>query len=180
MNRFDIENCKLDGIYHLTRKPIVDHRGSLERMFCREDLLSVLPYFEIKQINRTITRAKGVVRGMPFQNSPFSEIKIITCIKGSVFDVAVDIRKGSATFGKWISIELSEEKQNSIIIPHGFAHGFQTLCENCEMLYFHSEFYTAGAEGGLSFKDESVGISWPLEVTEISDRDKTHPKLNEL
>ena len=180
MSRFDIQNCELAGIYQLTHKPIADHRGFLQRMFCQQDLQGIIPDFEIKQINLSFTRAKGAVRGMHFQNPPFTETKIITCLKGRVFDVAVDIRRRSPTFGKWISVELSDVKQNSVIIPHGFAHGFQTLCENCEILYFHSEYDNGGAEGGLSFEDETVGISWPLEMTEISDRDKTHPTLNDL
>ena len=109
---------------------------------------------------------------MHFQNSPYTEKKIVSCIKGKVFDVAVDIRKDSPTYLQWHGEILSADKGSSFYIPDGFAHGFQTLTENCQLLYIHSEFYKPDAEGVLNAFDSKIDIAWPLDVTEMSDRDR--------
>jgi dTDP-4-dehydrorhamnose 3,5-epimerase len=114
---------------------------------------------------------------MHFQYHPFSEIKIIRCLKGRVFDVIVDARKGSSTFLKWQSIELSPESDNMIYIPEGFAHGFQTLEPDSELLYFHSNFYHPSSEGGLRFDDPAINIAWPLPAVNMSPKDMNYPLL---
>ena len=129
-------------------------------------------------MNHTFTKKKGSLRGMHFQSKPFQEIKIVRCIKGKVFDVAVDIRKDSPTFLQWHGEILSADKGTSLYIPEGFAHGFQTLTNNCELLYIHSELYQQDAEGVLNAFDPKINISWPLEVTEMSDRDRNSPLLD--
>jgi dTDP-4-dehydrorhamnose 3,5-epimerase len=129
-------------------------------------------------MNHSFTKAKGSIRGMHYQYPPNTEIKVARCISGAVFDVIIDLRKGSKTFLHWVSTELSAEKKNMIYIPEGFAHGFQTLTENCELIYFHSEYYAAGNEGGIRYNDPFLKIKWPLTVTEVSDRDNNNPLID--
>ena len=120
---------------------------------------------------------EGTVRGMHFQYPPHSETKIVTCLRGAVCDVAVDLREGSPTFLLHHVVCLSETNHFSLLIPEGFAHGFQTLAPNCEMLYFHTADYRADAEGALNVLDPKLAINWPRDVTAISERDKQHPFL---
>lgn len=155
----------------------MDDRGFFCRFFCIEEFRTITPLRPISQINHTQTVKKGAVRGLHFQYPPHAECKIVSCLRGEVFDVAVDIRKGSPTFLQWQGQVLSAENNKSYLIPEGFAHGFQTLTEDCELLYLHSAPYCAEAEGALHFNDPMIGVSWPLPVTEISDRDLSHPFL---
>lgn len=115
---------------------------------------------------------------MHYQLPPYSEIKLIRCIRGKVFDVIIDIREGSPTFLEHFSVELSEENKFSLYIPEGFAHGFQTLEDNSQLIYHHTSFYQPGFEGGIHYSDPSVGIVWPLQVTRISDKDSNYEFLN--
>lgn len=173
----NLQPLPLPGLKLIQRKPIGDKRGFLQRMYCHDVLTQLGFEKSIAQINFTMTHAKGAVRGMHFQYPPFSETKMVSCLRGQVFDVAVDLRRNSPTFLKWHGEILSPELNNSLLIPKGFAHGFQALSPDCELLYFHSNSYNPQAEGGLSSIDPKIGISWPLEITEMSDRDKTHPLL---
>jgi dTDP-4-dehydrorhamnose 3,5-epimerase len=128
-------------------------------------------------MNHSYTTKKGTVRGMHYQLPPYREIKMVRCVRGKVFDVIIDIRRSSDTFRQWFGVELSPAAMNMLYIPEGFAHGFQTLADDSELLYHHSEFYTPNAEGGIRFDDPSVNIKWPLEVTSVSERDLNHPLL---
>lgn len=132
----------------------------------------------IQQINHTLTKKAGAVRGMHFQHQPSAEIKIVSCLKGRVLDVAVDLRAGSPTLLQWFAVELSDENKKSLFIPEGFAHGFQTLTEDCELLYLHTANYSAQHESALNPLDPLLSIKWPLGITEISARDQTHPMLD--
>ena len=114
-----------------------------------------------------------------YQLQPFKEIKLVRCIAGRVYDVIVDLRKESATFLKNFAVELSAQNKKMIYIPEGFAHGFQVLSEDCELIYHHAEFYTPGAEGGIKYNDPKININWPLPVTHISERDTQHPLLDD-
>ncbi len=176
--RFDFEETRLAGLYRIKRKPISDHRGFFERLFCVEEYKDVGLAHPIVQINHTLTRQKGAVRGMHFQYPPYSECKIVTCVRGEILDVAVDIRKGSPTFLQWHAEPLSEENQTSLFIPEGFAHGFQTLKDDSELLYLHSALYQSEAEGALNVQDPRLAIDWPLGITEISERDRQHPMID--
>ena len=147
------------------------------RLFCRNELQSILQSKNIVQINHSLTRQKGAIRGMHFQYSPKAEAKIVKCLRGSVFDVIIDLRKDAPTFLKWNGEVLSAENMKMIYIPEGFAHGFQTLEENCELLYLHTEFYSPEHEGGVCYDDPKIGIKWPLEPTEISDKDEKYSLL---
>lgn len=177
-NRFDIKSTPLAGLVVIGRKPFEDERGFFERFFCAEELLEAGLCKPIVQINRSLTKKMGTVRGMHFQYPPHAETKIVSCLRGEIFDVAVDIRADSATFLRWHGERLSAENCKSLLIPEGFAHGFQTLTDECELLYFHTAPYTPKAEGALNARDPQLGISWPETIAEMSDRDRSHPFLN--
>jgi dTDP-4-dehydrorhamnose 3,5-epimerase len=165
----------LQGLKLIQRNPIGDHRGYLERMFCEEELQSLIPGRSIVQINHTLTAKRGTVRGLHFQYPPHAETKIVSCLRGEVFDVAVDLRHGSPTFLHWHAEILSADNHRTLLIPEGFAHGFQTLTEDCELLYFHTAAYQPSAEGGLNAQDAKLDIRWPEAVIELSSRDAAHP-----
>ena len=148
-----------------------DERGYLERIFCSRELKKIMSNKKIVQVNRTFTKKKGTIRGMHYQKKPFQETKIIQCIKGKILDIAVDLRKSSKTFLKHTSIYLDSKKPNSLIIPEGFAHGFQTLTNNVELLYFHTNFYNPKYESGLNPLDKLLSIDWPLNCKYLSERD---------
>lgn len=177
--RFDILDMPIQGLSLLHRKPIGDDRGYLERMFCSEDLQVLIPGKSIVQINHTLTAKRGTVRGMHFQHPPHAETKFVSCLRGEVFDVAVDLRRSSPTFLRCHAEILSADNHKTLVIPEGFAHGFQTLTRDCEMLYLHTTAYRAEAEGGLNARDPRLGIQWPLPIAELSVRDSAHPLVSE-
>ena len=172
------EKLPLDGSFLVSLNPHGDSRGWFARTYCKNEFSQIGHFKEWVQINHSFTNIKGTVRGMHFQKPPFSEIKLLRCVAGSVYDVIIDLRKDSPTFLKWCGTELSAENKKMLYIPEGFAHGFQTLEDNTELIYHHSEFYNQEAEAGILFNDKMVNISWPLPVTEISERDRNHPILN--
>lgn len=177
--RFDVIATPIAGLVALKRKPLGDARGFLERMFCAHEFAPWLGARSIAQINRTLTRARGAVRGLHFQRPPHAETKIVSCLRGAVFDVAVDLRRGSPTFLRWHAEILSQENARTLIIPEGFAHGFQTLTDDCEMLYFHTAAYDAASEGALQARDPRLAIDWPEPITQMSPRDEAHPMLDD-
>lgn len=176
--RFDILATDIAGLRVLQRKPLGDKRGYLERMFCIDELETLLAGRHIAQINHTLTASRGTVRGLHFQYPPHAETKFVSCLRGEVFDVAVDLRQGSPTFLRWHGEVLSADNHRSLMIPEGCAHGFQTLADDCEMLYFHTAAYHAAAEGGLNATDPRLAIAWPMPVAGLSPRDATHPLLD--
>ena len=169
----------LQGVYTVRPQYMNDKRGAFGRLFCREDFRCLGHDKEILQINHSLNKIRGSIRGMHYQNVPKCEIKIIKCIKGAVFDVIVDIREASPTFLQWTSVELSAQNKKMIYIPEGFAHGFQVLEEDSELLYLHTEYYSPGHEGALSYRDPILDISWPLTPTEISEKDQQQPFIDE-
>jgi len=180
MKRFESCNTKIENLFVLRRIPISDERGYLERMYCPDDLAAILGDRKIKQINRTLTKSKGSLRGLHYQHPPNAELKIVNCIKGTIFDVAVDLRKRSPTFLHWHAQILSEKNHESLVIPEGFAHGFQTLSCDCELLYFHTEKYTPSLEGGINALDPTLHIDWPLPESIRSQRDLNLPDISEF
>jgi dTDP-4-dehydrorhamnose 3,5-epimerase len=164
----------LKNAYIIETEPHYDDRGFFERLICRKELMTIGLSKEIVQVNHSFNKKKGTLRGMHFQVPPFSETRIIKCIRGSVFDVAVDLRRDSATFLKWFGLELTEGNNRMLFISEGFAHGFQTLKNNSELLYFHAGYYNPQAEAAINYSDPLLNIEFPLKVTEISDRDKSH------
>jgi dTDP-4-dehydrorhamnose 3,5-epimerase len=178
-DRFTIVPTRLAGLHVLERHPHRDSRGYLERLFCEQDLQAVFGGDRrVVQINRTLTRLSGTVRGLHFQRPPHAETKVVTCLRGEVFDVAVDLRPASPTFLEWHGEVLSQTNGRSLLIPEGFAHGFQTTAADCELLYFHSAAWCAAAEGGLHPLDPRIAVAWPHSVSEMSDRDRHHPLLD--
>jgi dTDP-4-dehydrorhamnose 3,5-epimerase len=176
--RFDILSTSIPGLRVLQRKPIGDSRGYLERLFCMDELQALVLGKRIEQINYTLTTSRGTVRGMHFQYPPHAERKFVHCLRGEVFDVAVDLRRDSPTFLRWHAEVLSAVNHQTFVIPEGFAHGLQTLTDNCEMLYFHTVPYRQEAEGGLHPQDPRLAIEWPLPVVGLSARDAAHPWLD--
>jgi dTDP-4-dehydrorhamnose 3,5-epimerase len=168
----------LAGSYTVALQPLTDDRGWFARTYCKNEFSRIGHTAEWVQMNHSFTAAQGSIRGMHYQLPPFTEIKMVRCIAGAVYDVIIDIRKDSATFLQWFGVELSAENKKMIYIPEGFAHGFQTLCNNCELVYHHSAFYTPGAEGGIHFNEPAVNIQWPLAPGAVSDRDLKHVFLN--
>ena len=175
--RIAASGLTLPGLFLLERRPIADSRGALERLFCAETLAPLGVRRPLAQINLTLTRRRGSVRGMHFQHPPHAEAKIVSCLRGRVFDVAVDVRRGSPTFLRWHGQILSPEAHASLLIPEGFAHGFQAMSDDCEMLYFHTAAYHPQAEGGLRPTDPALAIAWPLPISEMSERDASHPAI---
>ncbi len=161
------------------RHPLGDDRGYLERMFCSAELQSVIADRKIVQINHTKTAKTGAVRGMHFQYPPHAEMKLVSCLRGKVFDVAIDLRRDSPSFLKWHAEILSEDNHKTFAIPEGFAHGFQTLTPDCEMLYFHTADYNIEAEGSLNACDPRLAINWPQPISDRSERDKNHAMLTD-
>lgn len=179
MERFEFIDTALTGLKVVKRKPIGDDRGYLCRMFCEKTFAPHGFSRGIAQINHTLTAKQGTVRGMHYQLPPHAEMKLVSCLRGKVFDVAVDLRRGSPTFMRWHAEVLSAENHTALLIPQGFAHGFQTLTEDCELVYLHSMPYHKPAEGALNANDPIVSIAWPQVITELSERDRSHPLLNQ-
>ena len=179
MARFDCFDTPLANLKVIQRKPIEDVRGFLSRFYCAEEFESFGVSKPISQINHTLTRQKGAVRGLHYQRSPYAEMKLVSCLKGEVFDVAVDLRKNSPTFLRWHGEVLSEKNQRSLLIPEGFAHGFQTLTDDCELIYLHTAPYMKEAEAALHVSDPKLSIIWPLDISELSERDRSHPMIKD-
>ena len=177
MQRFDFSPTPIADLMLVQRKCIEDPRGFLSRFYCAEEFGAAGAGKSISQINHTLTRRKGTVRGMHFQMPPHAERKYVSCMRGEIYDVAVDVRRNSATFLKWHGEVLSAQNQRSLLIPEGFAHGFQALDDDCEIIYLHSAPYAQAAEAALNPLDPLLGIAWPLEITEMSDRDRAHLML---
>ncbi|HEV8283365.1 MAG TPA: dTDP-4-dehydrorhamnose 3,5-epimerase [Chitinophagaceae bacterium] len=168
----------LAGSFVIEPNVFTDDRGWFARFYCKNDFKEIGHEKEWVQLNHSFTNKKGTIRGMHFQLHPFREIKMVKCISGAIYDVIIDLRKDSITFLKWFGVELSAKNKKMLYIPEGFAHGFQCLDDNCELLYHHSEFYTQGSEGGIRFDDPMIQIKWPLQVTMLSSRDGSHPYLD--
>lgn len=167
-------NTALPGLKIIERAPIFDDRGLFTRIWSDDELRDFGYDQPISQVNYSITKAVGAVRGLHFQRPPFAETKFITCLRGEVFDVAVDVRKDSPTFLKWHAEILSPKKNRSLLIPTGFAHGFQALSADVELLYLHSAPYSKNHEAGLLVDDPTLAITWPLAISERSQRDQKH------
>lgn len=176
--RFDVIGTAIAGLCLVQRKPLGDSRGYLQRLYCGEELAALGVGGAIVQINHTMTSRRGTVRGMHYQRPPHAETKFVSCLRGEVFDVAVDLRRNSATFLQWHAEVLSADNHRTLVVPEGFAHGFQTLSDDCELLYLHTAAYNPGSEGALNAKDPRLAIKWPLPISERSAKDAAHPLLD--
>lgn len=178
MSRFNITDLPLEGVKKVERQLLGDERGFLSRIFCASELATCGWHGPVAQINHTFTAKKGTVRGLHFQHAPFSEMKLVSCLKGHIWDVVVDLRADSPTFLQWYGETLSSEDGSGLLIPEGFAHGFQTLCDDVELLYCHSAAYEPNAEAGINIFEPRLAINWPLPVSECSERDQAFPPLD--
>ncbi|MES2025555.1 MAG: dTDP-4-dehydrorhamnose 3,5-epimerase [Pseudomonadota bacterium] len=179
MARFDFITTPLKDLVVVQRKAIEDDRGFLSRFYCMDEFAAIGINQPIAQINHTFTCKKGAVRGLHFQHLPHAETKLVSCLKGEIWDVAVDLRSDSLTFLQWHGEILSAANRKSLLIPEGFAHGFQALTDDCELIYLHTAAYHPESEGALNATDPKLGIAWPLAITEISDRDRHHKLIEE-
>ena len=177
MSRFELSLTPLADLIIVQRLRAQDERGFFSRFFCAADLLAAGFAAPIAQINHTLTMRRGSLRGLHFQRAPHREDKYVSCLRGEIYDVAVDLRPESPTFLKWHAEVLSAENGRSLMVPQGFAHGFQTLTDNCELIYLHSQAYVAGSEAGLRATDPALGIDWPLPFADLSPRDAAHPLI---
>lgn len=168
----------IKGVCVITLELRSDTRGSFTRNFCKKEFAEIGINIDIVQINRSITKEKGTIRGLHYQKYPKSEDKIVQCLKGSIFDVAVDLRKNSLTYGKWVGEILSDDNNKMLLIPKGFAHGFQALENEVIVQYFVSQYYSPNYEKGLRWNDPRVNIRWPIKNTQLSDKDKQWPLMS--
>ena len=179
MSRFECTPTPLGGLTVVLRSALEDSRGFLSRLYCADELRAAGWRGDVAQVNHTLTRRQGSVRGLHFQRAPHAEAKLVSCVRGEVFDVAVDLRRGSPTYLQWHAQRLSAQNRHSLLIPRGFAHGFQALADDCELIYLHSSAYTPEAEGGLDALDAALAIAWPLPVVERSPRDLSFAAIDE-
>jgi dTDP-4-dehydrorhamnose 3,5-epimerase len=179
MTTFEIVSTPITGLSIIRRKRQIDERGFLERLFEQVPFSTLLDEKPVVQMNHTHTNKRGTVRGMHCQVPPHAEWKVVTCIRGSVFDVVVDLRPQSNTFGQWWSYELTEFNGDSLAIPEGCAHGLQTLQDSVDLVYMHTETYNPSADAGINPLASELAIRWPLEVSEISVRDQSEARTLE-
>jgi dTDP-4-dehydrorhamnose 3,5-epimerase len=175
VSRFEFLATPLAGLLLVQHQLVEDGRGFLSRVYEADVFAAAGMAKPIVHVNHTMTRPRGAVRGMHFQRAPHAEMKLVTCVRGEVFDVSVDLRRRSATFLRWHGEVLSAANHRSVLIPEGFAHGFQVLTDECELLYLHTAPFEQAAEGAVSATDPRVAISWPIPIADMSDRDRHHP-----
>ena len=174
----EIKKTTLNGLFIVHPSKFNDERGFFTRIFCKEKFSDIGFKNEFVQSNYSFNLHNGTIRGMHFQKPPYNEAKLIRCIKGSINDVAIDLRKNSPTFLQHYSIELTESNMLSILIPEGFAHGFQTLQDNSVLLYHHTQYYTPLAEDGIRFDDPILNIKWTLPPVMVSNKDKSYKLID--
>lgn len=160
------------------RRPHPDTRGTFARLFCADALAGAGWTGPIAQINHSVTTTCGTVRGLHYQQAPFAEMKLVSCVRGQVWDVAVDLRRDSPTFGHWHAQALSQQSGMAMLIPHGCAHGFQALSDDAELVYCHSAPYAPQAQHGVFPGDPRLAIAWPLPMHGLSERDAALPGLS--
>lgn len=169
-----------EGLFKIRIEKREDARGFFARVFCKEEFAASGIDVTWAQINSAVNTQQGTLRGLHFQRPPMADAKLVRCVRGAIFDVVVDIRDGSATFGQAVAVELDGDNRDMLYVPPGFAHGYQTLTTEVEMLYLHSKPYSPVHEGGLTWNDPAIGIDWPLPIVELSPRDTRHPLLADL
>jgi dTDP-4-dehydrorhamnose 3,5-epimerase len=171
------KETELSGVYIIMPEPLEDERGFFARVWCRREFESHELNSAFVQSNISYNKKKGTLRGLHFQTAPYEEAKLIRCTKGAIYDVAVDLRPQSRTYQRWVGVELTEENRTMLYVPGGFAHGFQTLEADSEVLYQMSEFYHPECAGGVKWDDPAFGIIWPIDRKMISTRDQSFPYM---
>lgn len=168
----------LHGLFEIKLTPLQDNRGWFARTFCQQEFEAHGLACNWVQLNHSYTKHKGTVRGLHYQNAPHAETKLIRCIQGEVWDVAVDLRKKSPTYLQWRSCILSAQNKTMYYLPQGFAHGFQAITDNAELIYHHTALYTPHAEAGLNYMDKTLNIQWTLPPLHVSERDLKLPYID--
>lgn len=166
---------ELGDVLIIDQQPHRDVRGFFARTFCRDELLAEGVKFDVFQANASFNAKAGTVRGMHFQTAPHEEPKIVSCVRGAIHDVVIDLRRDSPTFRRWIGVDLTEENRRALYVPPGFAHGFQALKDATEVNYLMGAPYVAGAASGVRWNDPAFAVRWPLPVSVISERDDSYP-----
>lgn len=168
---------KIQGVLVIEPEPREDSRGYFARVFAKEELEKLGVDFSIVHINRSLSKEKGIIRGLHYQLQPKEEDKIIQCLQGKIFDVALDLRQDSATYGQWVSEILDPQNKKMLLIPKGCAHGFQTLEKNSAVEYFVTQYYAPDYEKGVRYNDPSLGINWPIKKALVSEKDSNWPDI---
>ncbi len=168
----------LKGCFAIELEMITDTRGWFARYYSKNEFGEIGFNKDWVQMNHSFNKVRGTLRGLHYQQKPFVENKLVRCIAGAIYDVIVDLRLKSPTFLQWYSIELSASNKKMLFIPEGFAHGFQCLTDNCEILYHHSEVYSPSSENGLRYNDPRLDIQWPMPVSVISAKDVSYALLD--
>ena len=180
--KFAISRTAIPGVMLIEPKRFGDHRGFFSETYSRDALRLAGFDREFVQDNHSLSERPGTLRGLHFQSAPFAQDKLVRCVRGAIFDVAVDIRKGSPTFGSHVAVELSDENWRQLLIPRGFAHGFLTLTPACEVVYKVTAPYSADHDLGVAFDDPALAIAWPTSTDRlvVSEKDRRHPRLADL
>jgi len=173
------KETNLKGNFLIDLDPILDERGFFARYFCEKEFSNHGLNTKWVQINNSLSCEVGSLRGLHYQQYPHAEVKLVRCLRGAIWDVVVDLRQNSQTFGKWFGAELSDNNRTMMYVPEGFAHGFISLVPDTEIIYLVSEFYTPDSEGTLIWNDPDVDIQWPMEPKFLSDKDKKGKRLKE-
>jgi dTDP-4-dehydrorhamnose 3,5-epimerase len=168
----------LKGAYLIELEKRGDDRGFFARFFCKQEFANAGLETEFVQVNNSLSGKKGTLRGLHYQLPPAAEVKLVRAVKGALYDVIVDLRAGSPTFGKWFGAELNENNRTMMYVPRGFAHAFVTLTDDVEALYMVSAYYSPENERGVRYNDPVITIQWPINPVDISDKDKSWPDLN--
>lgn len=174
------EETELTGAWLIRPEPHEDERGSFTRIFCQRELAAHGLTPTVAQASLSRNHRAGTLRGMHWQAPPFEEAKLVRVVRGAIFDALVDLRPTSPTRGRYATATLSADNGHALYVPPGFAHGFQTLEDDTELLYMISEFYRGGTGRGFRYDDPEVGIPWPRQVTVISEKDAALPRLAEV
>lgn len=169
----------LSGAYLIELDKHEDNRGFFARSFCRHEFEDMGLHTDFVQCNISFNHVKGTIRGMHYQEAPFEEVKLVRCSRGAIYDVIIDIRKDSLTYKRWFAAELSERNGVSLYVPAGFAHGFQTLVDNTEVLYMMGSYFEPRATRGIRWNDANIKIEWPKEMSTISEKDSNYPILGD-
>ena len=176
----EFKQTSLPGVWLIEPQVFRDHRGFFMESYSKKKFSEKGIESDFVQDNHSLSTEKGVLRGLHFQTPPHSQTKLVRVTKGKVYDVVVDLRKDSPTFGKWEGFELSADNFLMLYIPKGFAHGYCTLEENTEFMYKVDDFYSPECDGGILWNDPALGINWPVENPTLSEKDTKHPTLKEF
>lgn len=167
----------IEGAYEVDPERRVDHRGFFARIFCERTFVEAGLESRFVQINNSTSVRRGTLRGLHYQEQPHAEAKLMRVVRGAIFDVIVDVRSGSPSFGKWFGAQLDDFSRRMMYVPPGCAHGFLSLTEDVEVIYMSSAYYAPAAERGVRFDDPSIGIVWPIRPVDVSDKDRAWPNL---